>query len=892
MHGMQTQGEAVAAAPTPMMAQYLAVKAQHPGSLLFYRMGDFYELFFDDAVKASQTLGIALTKRGKHLGEDIRMCGVPVHACDHYLQKLIRGGHRVAICEQMEDPAEAKKRGSKSVVKRDVVRLVTPGTLTEDTLLDTRTANYLTSLAVNRGTGEMALAYADISTGTFAVMSTTAARLASDVARLSPSEILVPDVLLDDKPFAESLEASGAALSPLPQSRFDSNAAEHRLKAHFAVASLAGFGEFTRAEIAALGTLLDYILITQVGATPHLRAPVREAASAYMIIDAATRTNLELVKSLNGNRDGSLLGVMDRTVTSAGARRLAVLLAQPFATARQVNDRLDGVSLFFDDETLNGRVRESLATVPDLERALARLTARRGGPRDLMAISQGLAAAHALANILQHGPSVIAEAVEQLLAAPLDLAQGITRALGDNLPLLARDGGFVAHGFHPELDDMRKLRDDTRAVIAALQNRYVEATGIKALKIKHNNILGYFIEVPAAQSDNMKDSAGLITFYHRQTVASAMRFSTDELAGLEQKIAHAAERALAIELLIFEDFIMAIVGVRNEISACAAALADLDALSSLAALAREQRHVRPRVDDSTSFIIKQGRHPVVEAALGRSAEARFMANDCNLGEAQPALWLLTGPNMAGKSTFLRQNALITIMAQMGAFVPADAAHIGCVDRLFSRVGAADDLARGRSTFMVEMVETAAILNQATAKSLVILDEIGRGTATYDGLSIAWATLEYLHGHNQCRALFATHYHELTSLTASLDRLVCMTMAVKEWQGNIVFLHQVRHGSADRSYGIQAAKLAGLPSAVIARAETVLRKLEQGRDQRPAQDLLSDLPLFSAPLPSPPRPVEPDHLRETLNAVNPDMLSPREALEMLYDLKRKLQEQTP
>jgi DNA mismatch repair protein MutS len=737
----------------------------------------------------------------------------------------------------------------------------------------------------------MALAYADISTGTFAVISTSPARLATDVARLGPSEILLADSLLQDKALAENLETSGAALSPLPASRFDSGSAEHRLKSHFAVSSLAGFGEFTRAEISALGALLDYILLTQVGAVPHLRAPTRETASQSLIIDAATRANLELSKSLNGNREGSLLSVMDRTVTSAGARRLASLLAQPYATAKHVNDRLDGVSLFFDTEKLCQGIRDALATVPDLERALARLTAKRGGPRDLAAMGQGIAAAHTIAALLSHDIPVISAAVEHLETSSLELSQGIAKALGDSLPLLARDGGFVAQGFHAELDDMRKLRDDTRAVIAALQNQYVETTAIKQLKIKHNNILGYFIEVPAAQSENMKDDAGLIKFYHRQTVASAMRFSTDELAGLEQKIAHAAERALAIELMIFEDFVMSILAVRNDISSCAAALADLDALSALATLAREQRHVRPRVDDSSSFIIKQGRHPVVEAALSKSAEARFMANDCNLGEAETALWLLTGPNMAGKSTFLRQNALIVIMAQMGAFVPAEEAHIGCVDRLFSRVGAADDLARGRSTFMVEMVETAAILNQATAKSLVILDEIGRGTATYDGLSIAWATLEYLHGHNQCRALFATHYHELTSLAASLNRLVCMTMAVKEWQGNIVFLHQVKQGSADRSYGIQAAKLAGLPQAVISRAETVLHKLEQSRDTTPAKDLLSDLPLFSATHTAP-KPVEVDHLRIAIKDMNPDSLSPREALEQLYDLKRIIGEPKP
>jgi DNA mismatch repair protein MutS len=869
---------------TPMMTQYFAVKQANPGSLLFYRMGDFYELFFDDAVEAAHTLGIALTKRGKHLGEDIAMCGVPVHAMDHYLQKLIRHGHRVAVCEQLEDPAEAKKRGSKSVVKRDVVRLITPGTLTEDSLLDVRSTNHLSTLVVLKSSGDMALAYADISTGDFAVTATTATRLAADMARIAPSEVVLADHLLNDDVVKQAIAMTGASPSPLPQSRFDSQTAEHRLVQHFNVATTSGFAEFSRAEVAALGSLLDYIILTQIDAMPHLRVPRREAQGEGLLIDAATRTNLELSRSMQGTRSGSLLEVMDRTVTSAGARRLSALMARPLSRADSINERLDGVSFFHDHEDLTNDIRENLGQVPDIERALARVTAKRASPRDLASLAIGIARAHAIASELARLslPAVVGANIGVLVQAPLELSYELQRALAQSLPLMARDGGFVAAGYDQELDHSRKLRDDTRSVIAGLQAQYSDITGLKNLKIKHNNILGYYIEVPQAQADGMKDASGQISFFHRQTMAGAMRFSTAELASLEQKISHAAERALAIEMEHFASFCQQVIDARAEISSCAAALADLDCLSALSHLARSQNHVRPLVDDGISFIVKDGRHPVVEAALAKDGASRFISNDCHLGDSKTALWLLTGPNMAGKSTFLRQNALMVVMAQMGAFVPASFAHIGVVDRLYSRVGAADDLARGRSTFMVEMVETAAILNQATPKSLVILDEIGRGTATFDGLSIAWAALEYLHAHNQSRALFATHYHELTSLQKSLDRLKCMTMAVKEWQGEIKFMHHVEEGAADRSYGIQAAKLAGLPQVVIARAQEVLAQLEEHRDQGSKPDLLADLPLFNAtPKPAP----KTDALRQAITALQPDNLSPREAHDLLYELKR-------
>jgi DNA mismatch repair protein MutS len=884
MHGPSPGGETQS---TPMMAQYLEIKQAHPGNLLFYRMGDFYELFFADAEKASATLGIALTKRGKHLGEDIPMCGVPVHAAEHYLQKLIRAGHRVAICEQMEDPLEAKKRGSKSVVKRDVIRLVTPGTLTEDTLLDATASNHLAALAA-LGTGEMAVAWCDISTGTMTVRGSSLTRLAADLAQVNPSEILVADKLLDDPRISAVLLESGIALSPLPASRFDSAAADHRLTTHYAVASLDAFGVFSRADVAALGALLEYITLTQVGHVPYLRRPRKINADGGLLIDAATRANLELARTQKGERKGSLLDVLTATVTSGGARLMQEWLSLPLADAQSINQRLDCVASFVVDERFSALLRDEVKVSPDLERSLARITGNRGGPRDLSAILAGMRQALRLAALLQGQdqlqglPPQLQGLTRILAAAPHEIESRLGTALSAELPLLVRDGGFVAKGFNRELDEARALRDDTRQVIANLQADYAESTGIRTLKVKHNNILGYFIEVTAQQDAVLRASDPDKRFFHRQTVANAVRFSTAELADLEQKIAMAASRTLAIELDLFNSFRILVTAHGATISSVAAALAELDVFLGLARIAVERRYVRPTVDDSSTFTIEQGRHPVVEAALQHQGERAFTANDCDLSAERKCLWLLTGPNMAGKSTFLRQNALIAIMAQIGCFVPATAAHIGIIDRVFSRVGAADDLARGRSTFMVEMVETAAIINQATPKSLVILDEIGRGTATFDGLSIAWAVLEHLHESNRCRALFATHYHELTALAASLPQLACATMKVKEWKGDIIFLHEVLAGAADRSYGLQVAKLAGLPDSIINRAREVLAKLESHRNQQPALDIAADLPLFAFAEPKSPQ--KEDRLRETLARLNPDDYTARDALALLYDLK--------
>nr|WP_320195864.1 DNA mismatch repair protein MutS [Agrobacterium rosae]MDX8314883.1 DNA mismatch repair protein MutS [Agrobacterium rosae] len=885
------------ASATPMMEQYIEIKANNPGSLLFYRMGDFYELFFDDAAEASRALGITLTKRGQHLGQDIPMCGVPVHAADDYLQKLILRGYRVAVCEQTEDPAEAKKRGSKSVVRRDVVRLVTPGTLTEEKLLSPTESNYLMALARIRGSAEaqFALAWIDISTGVFRLAETTLTRLLADIWRIDPRELIVADTLFHDEELRPVFDMLGRVAVPQPAVLFDSATSEGRIARYFGVSTLDGFGSFSRVELAAAAAAVAYVEKTQIAERPPLAAPERESAASTLFIDPATRANLELTKTLSGERDGSLLHSINRTVTGGGARLLAERLMSPLTDAEKINARLDAVAYLLDDVSLSDGLRDALKQVADMPRALSRLALDRGGPRDLGAIRLGLYAAAKVAELLDQGllPDELAQALAALKALPVELEAMLGATLADELPLLKRDGGFVREGSNLELDEIRALRDQSRRVIAGLQLQYSEETGIKSLKIKHNNVLGYFIEVTAGNADvMMADAQAKARFIHRQTMAGAMRFTTTELADLESRIANAASQALTIELQAFTQMVEAVVSHAEAIKAGAFALAAIDVATSLAYLAAEQAYCRPVVDGSMMFDIKGGRHPVVEQALRRQSTGPFIANHCDLsavnGNRNGAIWLLTGPNMGGKSTFLRQNALIAILGQIGSFVPAEAAHIGIVDRLFSRVGASDDLARGRSTFMVEMVETAAILNQATDRSLVILDEIGRGTATFDGLSIAWAAVEHLHEVNRCRGLFATHFHELTVLSEKLGRLSNATMKVREWEGDVIFLHEVGPGAADRSYGIQVAKLAGLPASVVERARAVLTQLEDADRKNPASQLIDDLPLFQVAVRrEESKPQGNSKVDEALKALNPDEMTPREALDALYALKKQL-----
>ena len=867
-----------------MMAQYLEIKSQYPDALLFYRMGDFYELFFDDAIKAAKVLDIALTKRGKHNDTDIPMCGVPHHSSENYLLTLIKSGHKVAVCEQLESPAEAKKRGYKSVVKRDVVRLVTPGTLTEDSLLKARSHNFLAAYSIVRG--EHSLAWVDISTGLMSVLSLNKVEdFVAELFRLTPSEVLI--IENTDYDIIDAIEESGATATLRGKSAFDSISGEERLKSLFAVASLEAFGSFGRAQVSALGSIAEYLDATQKGKLPILRPPVIELKENSMRIDSATRRNLELTRSIHsGSRQGSLLGTIDRTVTAAGGRLLERRISAPSMDMDVINERHNALKFLRDNFDLSEPVMELLKSIPDLERALSRVSLERAGPRDLANISKGLIQGKEIASLFKNHelPAELKLAMGKLTGHD-EISSTLEKAIVPEPPLLVRDGGFVTEQFNSELDETRELKRDGTKIIAEMQRDFIELTGIQSLKIKFNNVLGYFIETTAKNAEKLQNSTIADNFIHRQTTANQMRFTTLSLSDTETKIINANAKALEIEKQIFNELSALIIQNFEKISAAAEALAVIDITNSLATLARDEEWCRPKIDSSKAFAIQGGRHVVVESSLKNNGNS-FIPNDCELSEG--SIWLVTGPNMAGKSTFLRQNALIAILAQMGCFVPATSAHIGIVSQLFSRVGASDDLARGRSTFMVEMVETAAILNQADDRALVILDEVGRGTATYDGLAIAWSTLEYLHEVNKSRSLFATHYHEMTVLADKLTRVINATVSVKEWNNEVIFLHEVRQGAADRSYGLQVAKLAGLPIEVLERAKVILNELE-ARDAKKGTEgklLAKDLPLFSQSMTQ--KPVTQinynSELSNKIRSIYPDEISPNEALQILYDLK--------
>lgn len=887
---------------TPMMAQYLQIKKEHQDYLLFYRMGDFYELFLDDAVIASKALDIALTKRGKLDSQDIPMCGVPFHAYESYLAKLIRQGYKVAICEQVEDPKEAKKRGAKSVVKREVIRLVTAGTLTEEPLLDAKKNNFLLTLAKVNDT--LGLSWLDISTGDFYLQEVLLKAkdegvvLAGILSRLNPVETVISDAYLQNPQIFNVLNDYRDQLSVLPQARFNSENAKKRLETVFKVEAIEAFGNFTRAEITAAGVLLDYVENTQKGKIPLISKPVKVTESQIMEIDGATRRSLELVEALTGDKNSCLLGVIDRTVTGAGGRLLASRVSNPLKDIEGINRRLDSVEFFTRFNRIRQEVRAILKACPDIERAVSRLSLGRGGPRDLANIKTALAVVPQLKNLVMSfnqntDEQILSEFPDSLktvlnnLGEHSNLVSTLEQALAEDLPLLARDGGFIREGFYPPLDEIKLLKNDSHKMIVELQNKYAEATGISNLKIKYNNVIGYFIEVQSKFAPEMLENKD---FIHRQSVLNATRFTTVELTELENKIRGAADKALAMELEMFDNLVKDVRLASEDISRTAKAMAELDVSSALADLAVEKNYCRPQIDDSLVFDVKEGRHPVVENAISKENAGAFVGNNCQLDDAHGRLWLLTGPNMAGKSTFLRQNAIIAIMAQMGSFVPCASAHIGVIDKIFSRVGASDDLARGRSTFMVEMVETASILNQADERSFVILDEIGRGTATFDGLSIAWAVVEHLHELNKCRALFATHYHELTALTSKLPLMTLHCMKIKEFNDEVIFLHEVIDGAADRSYGIHVAKLAGLPRTVVKRAEQVLETLEREGKSQSVSQLAEELPLFAA-VRSKDEPAAQQIVpaMEALKELNPDNLTPREALDKLYELKNLAEE---
>ena len=857
--------------PTPMMAQYHALKAEAPDCLLFYRMGDFFELFFEDAKAAAAVLDIALTARGEHDGERVPMCGVPVHAADAYLARLIKAGHRVAIAEQVESPATAKARGGKSIVGRAIVRVVTAGTLTEDVLLDARASNWLIALSEVRGS--VGIAAADISTGTLQLEEVNVDAVDALLARFNPSEIVQPA----GSTFVGSLSPGMQAIER-PGRDFSQERGEARLKSLHGVATLDGFGSFGPAALTAAAGLLAYLDYVGKGTLPYLAPPLASVSAQVMAINAATRDSLELTQVQGGGRKGSLLDAVDYTVTGAGARLLAIDLSSPLQDQTRIDDRLNLVAHWVDDDRGREHLRGVLRSIPDLARALGRLSAGRGAPRDLGQLRDGLARAWELHEALgrsDHAPALLTELLASL-GGHGALIDRLIRALKAELPSDSSGGGYIASGYDAALDDLRDTGGSGRRDIAALEARFRGTTGIATLKIRHNNVLGYHIEVPARNADAMMAPSS--AFIHRQTLAGVVRFNAPELHEVAMRVTQAVSHAQAAEAAHFEELIALALSSAPAIKRTADALARLDVAAANAEAAAIRDWRRPTFVDHPCFDVSGGRHPVVEAAVARSG-GRFIANDCVLSESD-RLWLVTGPNMGGKSTFLRQNALIAIMAQAGCFVPAASARLGLVDAIFSRVGASDNLARGRSTFMVEMVETAAILAQATDRSFLILDEVGRGTSTYDGLAIAWAVVEAVH-LAKCRCLFATHYHELTRLAEKLPAMSLHHTRAREYKGDLVLLHEVSDGPADRSFGLAVARLAGLPAPVIARAKTVLNKLEAGRAATGGLAAgLDDLPLFAALV----EPETKDPLREALNAIHPDTLSPREALEALYQLK--------
>jgi DNA mismatch repair protein MutS len=899
------------------MAQWFAAKEAHPDALVFFRMGDFYELFFSDAEAAAAALDIALTQRGEHNGVPVPMCGVPQHAAETYLARLIRRGFRVAVTEQMEDP---KTRTGKAPIRREVVRLVTPGTITEEALLESGRINLLLALA-QEGQHGVGAAWLDVSTGLFETMALAVAELASLLGRLEPAEILAPGTM----PLGEWADRRAPDVMPSPPL-----VARRRLAETFGVASLDAFGSFTDGEAIASMMAVDYVRATQAGTLPRLAHPAPQGSAGLLAMDAATRASLEIHRSRDGGTLHTLFGTVQRTLSPAGARMLAGWLGAPLTDTAAIAARQDAWSGLLAERAVAERLRAVLRATPDIARALARLSVNRGGPRDLGALRDGLAAARNATAVLStatprpcagelggqietsegaaihqdpHPPRSARrppmQAEEVFLALPPSLhsavsalsvdpslEQRLDEALADPAPHRLDDGNAIRPGFDAELDAERALRDDSRKVLATLQFDYAQRYGVASLKIRHHAQLGYVVEAPAAFVERLRDFPELTL---RQGMANGARFTTPELSELDRRIAEAGERATSRERAVFGQLVHEALVHADVLAACADALAFLDAVQSAAKLAEAGTWCRPLVTDGAEFLVKSGRHPVVEAALAR--HAAFVPNDCDLQPEQRVL-LLTGPNMAGKSTFLRQNALIVVLAQAGLPIPAESAVIGAVDRLFSRVGAADDLARGRSTFMVEMTETAAILHQAGPRSLVVVDEIGRGTATLDGLAIAWAVLEALHSAIRCRTIFATHFHELAELADRLPRIKPHTMRVKEWKGTVVFLHEVAAGAAGRSWGVHVAELAGVPAPVVRRAASLLASLEKHGGPLGASGApLTALPLFAASPTAPqqeaPTSSEPDPLAAAITALEPDRMTPREALDALYRLKAML-----
>ncbi|UFN49022.1 DNA mismatch repair protein MutS [Roseomonas sp. OT10] len=878
---------------TPAMAQWFAAKAAHPDALVFFRLGDFFEMFFDDALLVGEVLDLATSHRGEHNGQPVPMAGVPAYAHESYLARLLRRGYRVAVCDQMETPEEAKARKAPTI-RREVVRVVSPGTVTEESLLEGGRPSWLLALAE---AGEaLGAAWLDISTGAVCTEVLAPAEAAALLARLDPAEVLAPPGLVASGALAPLGARLREAVPPRDPGR--------RAAEAWGVASLEGFGSFSPAEVAALAMALDYVRDAQGGTLPRLSPPECCGDSRTLRMDGATRRSLEILRAERGGAEDCLFAAVDRTLTGAGGRELAARLGAPLADPGPIGERHAAVAALLDAPRLRAALRQALRGAPDMARALARLSVGRFNPRDLAALRDGLGRAAAMQAALraEELPLLLLRAARALVPDASPQAE-LARALAETLPARLEDGGVIGAGYDGQLDALRRLRDGAREAILEMQRELARAWGVASLKIRHHQQFGHLAEVPSsagetllrAQKSGKGAQEGPLAPIHRQTMANTHRFTCAALAELDRKLASARDEAGRREARVVAHLRQLCLDAATGIDAAARAVAEIDVQAAAAELAAGGGWCRPEITDGTEFRIRQGRHPVVDAALRRAKGPAFVPNDADLSAGR-RLCLLTGPNMAGKSTFLRQNALLVVLAQAGLFVPAEGARLGLVDRLFSRVGAADDLAGGRSTFMVEMSETAVILNQAGPRSLVILDEVGRGTATWDGLAIAWAVLEALHDRLRCRAIFATHFHELTALAGKLPELAPATLQVREHRGRVVFLHSVAPGVSERSWGLHVARLAGVPRGVVARAEQVLAALEaraKGLDP-----LSEELPLFGAAAPVAPDPSEADRnvlsdepaapasglVLEALAAIDPDALTPREALEALYRLK--------
>ncbi|MAV98381.1 MAG: DNA mismatch repair protein MutS [Rhodobiaceae bacterium] len=858
---------------TPMMAQYSNIKSVYPDHLLLYQMGDFYEMFFEDAIDAAPILGITLTKRGYQNGEEIPMCGIPISAVNQYIPKLINNGQKVAICEQSKQNIT---QNSKKIVERKITRIITSGTLTDDSLLNSKNNNFLLSIYDHKR--NIGLSWCDISTGEIFFSTTVRDKLDNDIFIINPKEILI------QKDNSKLIDKSrDYKITEIDSRSFQINICERLIREQYQLSQLDGFGINSPEQISAIGSLLGYIELTQIDKRPLLQRPKDRTDIDYMLIDEATQNSLEILSNTKGGKKGSLLSSLDKTITSAGGRKLYQRVIRPSTSVNEINLRLADIEFSIQNKTYSEKIRNLLKEFPDITRPLLRLSLGRSSPRDMGSIRLGLGIVK-LFNDLNDGdmeqkiPLRIKNQLKIIQSeSDKDLFTILNSALNDNLPNSITDGNIFRDGFSEELDQLRLLKNNTTRYIIELQEKYINETNIKALKIKYNNFLGYFIECPSSNSPLIEKLVRDNSFIHRQTLKNQIRFTTAELNELQTKIIESSQKIYELEENYFNDLSHVIIKNSESINLISDAIAEIDITISLAKLATEHGYCKPLVNDSKKFIVEKGRHIIVEESLLHEKNQKFIANDCTIDDNQN-VQLITGPNMAGKSTYLRQNALIAIIAQIGSYVPAKYAEIGIIDKIFSRVGASDDLAAGRSTFMVEMVETSIILNQATSKSFVIIDEIGRGTATFDGLAIAWATLEFLAKENNCRTIFATHFHELTNLSLELKNIQNMAMQISEQEGEIIFLHEIKKGIVDKSYGIQVSKLAGLPTSVTQKAEIILKELESKNlfSRKEQLSLFTEKKYRETP--------RRDQLKDEILKINIDEITPIQALNIILKLQ--------